>query len=399
MTGLLEDPTPDWLRDQVGALLRFGAGARREVGFGWLRDDGTDDLAVPGQLWVNARMTHVFALGHLLGQEGAETLCDHGLAALTGAFLDARHGGWVSDLGDPAGPKQCYQHAFVVLAAASATIAGRPGAAELLDEVLAVVLDRFWDESAGAAREEWTADWSALSAYRGANANMHLVEALLAAADATGDGTWRQRARSISQRVVLDVAPAHGWRVVEHFTDDWSPVLDYNQDFPRDPFRPYGVTPGHGLEWARLLLQVGTSTGEDLREPAAALFGRAMADGWLDQGGLAYTTDFEGVPVVPDRFHWPVAEGIGAAATLHEVGVDALADYRRLWDFARERLVDPAGGWHHELGADGAPAAVTWSGKPDVYHAVQACLVPLLPVGTGFAAGLTRGGAGRSRGS
>jgi mannose/cellobiose epimerase-like protein (N-acyl-D-glucosamine 2-epimerase family) len=35
---------------------------------------------------------------------------------------------------------------------------------------------------------------------------------------------------------------------------------------------------------------------------------------------------------------------------------------------------DTNGSWHHELDRDGVPAATTWVGKPDVYHAVQACL-------------------------
>ena len=36
-------------------------------------------------------------------------------------------------------------------------------------------------------------------------------------------------------------------------------LLDYNRDQPAHPFRPYGVTPGHGLEWSRLTVQARTS--------------------------------------------------------------------------------------------------------------------------------------------
>lgn len=77
--------------------------------------------------------------------------------------------------------KQAYGHAFVVLAASSAAAAGAPGAAELLDEALGVSEARFWDEASGLSVEEWDRTWTTLGTYRGVNANMHTVEAYLAA--------------------------------------------------------------------------------------------------------------------------------------------------------------------------------------------------------------------------
>ena len=125
-----------------------------------------------------------------------------------------------------------------------------------------------------------TARWSEPEAYRGANANMHMVEAFLAAGDATGDGVWYDRARRIAERLIRDVARAHDWRVVEHFDAGWRPLPDYNADQPRHPFRPFGVTPGHGLEWARLVLQIGAGLPEApdwILEAARGLFARAVA--------------------------------------------------------------------------------------------------------------------------
>ena len=44
-------------------LLAFARGSRHpDGGFAWLRNDGTPDLERPRELWINARMTHVFAL-------------------------------------------------------------------------------------------------------------------------------------------------------------------------------------------------------------------------------------------------------------------------------------------------------------------------------------------------
>ena len=44
-------------------------------------------------------MTHVFALGHLLGIPGCGLLADHGLHAIRETFEDREHGGWFSEVG------------------------------------------------------------------------------------------------------------------------------------------------------------------------------------------------------------------------------------------------------------------------------------------------------------
>ena len=38
------------------------------------------------------------------------------------------------------------------------------------------------------------------------------------------------------------------------------------------------------------------------------------------------------------------------------------------------------GSWWHELDERNQPSALVWSGKPDVYHALQATLIPRLPL-------------------
>jgi mannose/cellobiose epimerase-like protein (N-acyl-D-glucosamine 2-epimerase family) len=243
-------------------------------------------------------------------------------------------------------------------------------------------------------RESWDRAWTEQEPYRGANANMHAVEALLAAGDATGDPVWEQRALRIAERLVDGVARGQGWRVTEHFDADWGPLADYNADQPRHPFRPPGVTPGHGLEWSRLLLQLAAALPAPpawLLEGARGLFDRALADGRRTPGGFVYTTDLDGRPIVPDRLHWVVCEAIGAAAALHAVtGEPAYEEaYRTAWDFAAAHLIDgERGGWRHELDEQLRPASATWSGRPDVYHALQAALLPRLPVTASVAGAL-----------
>ena len=252
----------------------------------------------------------------------------------------------------------------------------------------------FFSEEEGACLESWDRAWETPEPYRGANANMHMVEAFLAAGDATGDPVWPERALRIAERLIRDVAGAHEWRVVEHFDDRWRPLPDYNADEPRHPFRPFGITPGHGLEWSRLLLQVraGLPTPPDwLLDAARGLFARATAEGWQANGGFVYTTDYDGRPVVADRLHWVVTEAIGAAAVLHtETGAP---EYERwsgtLWDFAERHLIDrERGSWHAELDEALRPSRRTWAGKPDVYHALQATLIPRLPVRPSLAGAL-----------
>lgn len=141
-------------------------------------------------------------------------------------------------------------------------------------------------------------------------------------------------------------AEANWWRLPEHFDADWNALLEFNADRPADPFGPYGATVGHGLEWARLFLhlEAAGAEGADWAEAAVALFDRAVADGWDDErGGLVYTTDWEGTPVVADRMHWVVAEAIGAAATLwRRTGDERYARLYERWagDYAAVHLID-----------------------------------------------------------
>jgi mannose/cellobiose epimerase-like protein (N-acyl-D-glucosamine 2-epimerase family) len=390
-----------WLDAQADSLTAFArASVRPAGGFWWLDGTGHPDPAQPQHTWIVSRMTHVFALAHLRGEPGAGPIVDHGLAALDGLLRDPVHGGWYGSVDDDGVPveadKAAYPHAFVVLAAASGVHAGRPGADRLLRQALDVVEAHFWDETAGRVRETWSRDWSTEEPYRGANSSMHMVEAYLAAGTATGDPRWFDRALRICEHLVHGVAAAHAWRLPEHFTTSWEPMLDYNRDRPADPFRPYGSTIGHWLEWSRLLLQVESAVPGApawLLDDARSLFEASVRRGWAVDGadGLVYTVDWTDTPIVRSRMHWVIAEAIGAAATLSARTGEPIFDewYRRFWDFAAQHHIDTrSGSWHHELAPDNRPVAEVWHGKPDVYHAYQAALLPQLPIAPAVAAAL-----------
>lgn len=387
-----------WLRSRADEL--FGFFERASVdprgGFFVLDAKGHPLRGGPCELHTTTRLVHSFALGALMGRPGAETIVDHGLRHLWEGHRDPVHGGYFWATGGVGGDrrKQAYGHAFVLLAAASAKVAGHPDADRLLADVSGVIEDRFWDEAAGAVREEFEADWTPFSDYRGQNSNMHLTEALMAAYEATGEADYLGMAERIAAAIIGTHARAAAWRVPEHFTSAWEVDHGYGGD---PTFRPFGTTPGHSLEWARLLVQLWELLGRGpdwMPDAASGLFARAVAEGWHARGAFVYTLDAEGRPHVADRYWWPVCEGIGAAAALGAIDADPgyEAWYRRIWDIAARLFIDHVeGGWHPQVGADDRPAARPFAGKPDIYHALQACLLPLLPPSVGLAVGLKQG--------
>jgi len=391
------------LAAECDRLLDFGRHFPHPLGgAAWLDSRGQPDLSRPVYTYITARMLHVYAIGHLLGRPGDADLAAEALAGLTGPLRDNANGGWLSSIdadGSSPDEKACYAHAFVVLAASSAAVAGLPGARDLLAEALGVLDQRFFDTDAGMLVDSWDRNFTKLDDYRGVNANMHGVEALLAAADVTGDHAWRERALGISRRVALEFAQPHSWRIPEHFDPDWRPQLEHNRDRPDDPFQPYGATVGHGLEWSRLLLHLEASLADppDWLLPAAkGLFDRAVADGWAVDGadGFVYTTDWDGTPVVRDRMHWVLAEAIAAAAALRtRTGDDRYAEQAATWwAYAERYLLDRTyGSWHHQLDSSNHVIETVWPGKPDLYHAVQATLIPRLSLAPTMATALAKG--------
>ena len=383
-------------------LLGFAARSRLDDGgFGYLGADGDVLPGRPVETWIVARMTHVFGLARILGRPGAGELAGHGVAALAGGPLhDREDGGWRASTDDDG--KAAYVHAFVVLAGSTATAAGVPGGRALLDEGLQVWQARFWDDEAGLAVEEWDRAWTTLDGYRGVNANMHGVEASLAAADALAAddpavaGRLRAQALRTTERVVHGWARGHDWRLPEHFTSDWVPLPDYNRDRPADPFRPYGVTIGHLFEWARLALHVRAVVPDApawLRTDAVELFEAAASRGWAADGhdGFPYTLDWGDRPVVGARMHWVLCEAVAAASVLGEVtGEPRYRELARRWRrHGEERFADPStGSWHHELTPMGEVGTGTWAGQPDAYHLAQMLLLDGRPVRGSVAAAL-----------
>ena len=372
-------------------LLSFGHGfASPEGGAYYLGDDGSPWRDRPRETWITCRMAHVYSMGELLGHKGSRQLVDSAIKGLFGELHDDENGGWYAGIntdGTIIPGKQCYAHAFVILAACSASLIQADGADEMLKEALQTYDRYFWDEECGLAVDTWNTEFTELSDYRGINANMHTVEAFLAAADVLHDERYRIRAGRIIDHVIK-WAEENSWRIPEHFTKDWKADLMQSKDKPDDPFKPFGATPGHGIEWARLISQYALSAFKDDKEKisrytgaAEYLYDRAIKDAWYADGapGICYTTDWDGKPLVHDRMHWTLAEAINTSAVLWRItGSDRYAgDFAAFMEYLDDKVLDHKNGsWFHQLDRDNKLKGTVWPGKSDLYHAVQATLIP-----------------------
>ena len=389
-----------FLQDVRDGLLSFGHQFPSPGGSSYyLGDDGTPWKDRNRETWITSRMTHVYSIGSMLGHEGSEALADAALKGLRGELHDDQNGGWYAGLtkdNEIVPTKQCYAHAFVILAASSGVLACREGAAELLKDALALYDLRFWNEEEGLSCDTWNTEFTELDSYRGLNANMHTVEAFLAAADVTGDEKYRVRAGRIIDHVLV-WAKDNNWRIPEHFSSDWVPDLECNKDRPDDQFKPYGATPGHGIEWARLITQWALSTYKEDKagaapyiEAAENLYNRAVADAWNADGapGICSTTDWNGKPVVHDRMHWTLAEAINTSSVLFHVTDNEkyAADYAEFMKYLDEKVLDHVNGsWFHQLDRENNLLETVWPGKSDIYHALQATLIPYYAPGLSIA--------------
>ena len=273
----------------------------------------------------------------------------------------------------------CYGLAFVLLAYAHALQAGIVEAKDWLEETFELMERRFWQPDFGLYADEASADW-VLSPYRGQNANMHSVEACLAAYAATGETRYIDRAVQVATSVNQKLtAQTDGVMIWEHYTPDWRVDWDYNRNDMSNIFRPWGYQPKHFTEWARLLLLIERHRPLPwLLERAETLFDIAFRHAWDDKhGGLYYGfgPDFS---ICDDRkYHWVQCESMATAAVLGKRTGKAeyWQWYDRLWDYCWTHWVDHVNGaWFRLLTRENVNTTDEKSpaGKVD-YHTTGAC--------------------------
>lgn len=379
-----------FLRQQATTLIDFylpRSVDRTTGGFvAAIADDGRIFEAQTRHLVSSCRYTHGFALGDHYGlRSGCREAAEHGLAFLQEAHHDPVHGGYfwrLSGRQPNDRRKFAYGHAFVLLTAATAVSGGLP-ARSLLDDVSEVLETYFWRPGDGLYVDEISEDWAVVDHYRGQNANMHMVEALLAAFAATADPFYLDRAETVARRVAIDLPRQTGGLLWEHYNQDWQADLAYNKTTPHDLIRPYGVLSGHLLEWAKLLVLLTRARPNDWALPAARHFvDQAETRAWdTEAGGFLYAIDLDGRIVDDDKYHWTISEAIGGAVAMlgqtDEPRYQALFDAS--WDYAWTHQIDhERGGWYPALTRQGQRKEVEFArGKPDFYHPLGACLLAL----------------------
>jgi mannose/cellobiose epimerase-like protein (N-acyl-D-glucosamine 2-epimerase family) len=290
------------------------------------------------------------------------------------------HQGHVTPVDDT---QHCYGLAFVLLAYAHAVMAGLDEARPWLDDTWDRINALFWLPEHGACADEASVA-GVLTPYRGQNANMHLVEACLAAHEATGEVRYLDRAATVAETVVqrLSVqAAGHadaGW-IWEHYHPDWTVDWHYNKGDASNLFRPWGYQPGHFTEWAHLLLTLEQRRAAPWHLPRAQeLFAAALRHGWDEvNGGLVYGFGPGGRVCFAEKYHWVQCETLAAAAMLGaRTGEPAYwQSYDQIWAYAWRHWVDHEhGAWYRILAPDNSKLTDEKSpaGKVD-YHTTGAC--------------------------
>ena len=298
-----------------------------------------------------------------MGRPGADRFIDHGMDFLWTRHRDAANGGYVWGVGDDGRP----QAGLWPRLRAPRRIEredGRPSrcrpAARRRDRGAE---GRGSGRRTTAPRARNSArDWSPISAL----SRPELQHAPHRGDDGRLRGDRRRGCistgpKSIATLIIVKNAAAAGWQVPEHYDEDWQVDRDYAGG---DVFRPYGVTPGHALEWTRLVLQLWELGGRRLAwlpEAAKALFRRATARPAGTRAAAASSIRSTGTASRISATGCGGRRRRGSAPPPSSTRSTARAEYedwyRRIWDFVAGRADRP------RATAAGGPRRSTRPGK------------------------------------
>ncbi len=362
----------------------------------FFRDDGSVYDTKTRHLVSSTRFVFNYAMAYRrFGDTAYMRAVENGTTFLRERHRNASTGGyaWLLDAGRVVdATNHCYGLAFVLLAYAHASMAGVEPARAWIAETFDLMDRKFWSPASGLYADEAAADWSAVSSYRGQNANMHTCEAMLAAFDATGQARYLDRAANLARNITVRQAALANGLIWEHYQSDWSVDWNYNRHDKTNMFRPWGYQPGHLTEWAKLLLILERhasqlTSPEWLAPRATELFDAAMKHAWDDDhGGIVYGFAPDGSVCDGDKYFWVQAESLVAAALLAKRTGDEKywQWYERIWDYSWNHFVDHQhGAWYRILARDNRKYSDEKSpaGKTD-YHTMGACYEVLNVIGT-----------------
>ena len=301
----------DWLRESAWPLwLEHGVDWRRRAFHEHLDHETLACRADFRRLRVAARQTYVFAKAAASGVDGAGEAVKLGLDFLRGpARLPEGGFGWRFDLENRPidTTRDLYDHAFVLLAFAAAAAVVEPD--ELREDAVALAhyIAGCFHHPAGGYDESVPSQLP-----RRQNPHMHLLEALLAASSAFGDGIF-----FVSAGTLVDLFVDRLWQPAECALPEFF-------DASLVPLRERGrfaVEPGHHYEWAALLqiYQAQAAASDvpvqaDLASACTMLIDFADRHGVGPHGLVVNALWSDGEPADAGFRLWPQAERLRAQA-------------------------------------------------------------------------------------
>lgn len=344
--------------------------------FNGLDPDGRARDPASKRVLVQTRQTWVWSRA---ARRGGPDFCAanaaHGFDYLMRHCWDAEHRGWLlatTGDGEPLdATKQCYGHAFALLALGEYfALTGEPAARARALETLELLDTHLADPAHGGYFDAASADWQPQRAQRSQNPHMHLLEALLALFEATGDTRCRERAGDLAllfqERLF---APATG-TLGEHFAADWSAQ-------PDEAAAP--AEPGHHFEWVWLLAELERIAPDLAQRCDAPGHTRRLLDFaerfGVDarRGGVFDAVAASGRVLRDSKRLWPQTERVQAWAARTLAGdPQGPAALRGALEHCFASYVRPQGrGWHEHLDAEGRVSSSELRAT-SVYHIVGA---------------------------
>jgi mannose/cellobiose epimerase-like protein (N-acyl-D-glucosamine 2-epimerase family) len=291
-----------WTFDQALPFWADAGRDGRELGFVERLDrSGRPDGVDFKRIRVQARQIYVFSHAHLLGWRGGLAAAEAGYQFLRAhGRLDG--GGWAKVLsrnGAVVDPTfDLYDQAFILFALAwYHRTTGDAESLVLAADTIAAIDGRLARaDRRGLRSADPDTNPGGLQ-----NPHMHLLEAMLALYDATGDESWRHRASKLGDLFTATLFDPQSGTLAEAFDADWRRV------------DPVVIEPGHHFEWTWLLHRLGEATGRDFSRQSEALFAFADRFGVDPEMGLVCDAlSDRGVVTAGARRLWPQTERLKA---------------------------------------------------------------------------------------
>ncbi|MGE0408941.1 MAG: AGE family epimerase/isomerase [Amphiplicatus sp.] len=362
----------DWTFRQALPFWAENAADRRYGGF--IEEfalNGRDAALPEKRLRVSCRQIYAFSHAVLLGDQDGKNHIANGVEFLVGKGWQGPDKGFARRLardGAVADPTpDLYDHAFALFAFAWAFRATKErGYLDWAHKTLDFVETHMAHESG-----EGFAHQLPMTGPRIQNPHMHLLEASLAAYEASGQARFGERAHDIAALFSRRFFDPETGTLGEYFDDNWRRVAG-------DKGRV--CEPGHQFEWAWILDNCGRLLGLEFPEEIRALTGFGEKRGIDPKSRAVYmAVRDDGAALDKSSRVWANTERLKAAVALYEREGD---DPSRIFEESAGLLLDryftptkshpiPTGAWIDAFDGDGRPVSATIPAST-LYHVLLA---------------------------